>query len=184
MRNVSLSTSFDVHCRETPIVASLSPESNVELLLDLDNAIEVSSNPNSPLLFAIAFCGETNPGDLSDSLCREVILWSVSTSLPWLSNIIVVQVEVRSHFTFKLYHGLWITHAIMTHFVYMITQKWLVKTENAICSERKSWNDSYFSAESTFQQSGVNKTFTHVQEQKKAMSPRHSAHIPSSVKSP
>ena len=30
----------------------------------------------------------------------------------------------------------------------------------------------------------VNKTFTHVQEQKKAMSPRHSAYIPSSVKSP
>ena len=29
----------------------------------------------------------------------------------------------------------------------------------------------------------VNKTFTHVQEQKKAMSPRHSAYIPSSVKS-
>ena len=30
----------------------------------------------------------------------------------------------------------------------------------------------------------VNKTFTHVQEQQKAMSPRHSAHIPPSVKSP
>ena len=30
----------------------------------------------------------------------------------------------------------------------------------------------------------VNKTFTHVQEQKKAMSPQHSAYIPSSVKSP
>ena len=29
----------------------------------------------------------------------------------------------------------------------------------------------------------VNKTFTHVQEQKKAMSPRHSVYIPSSVKS-
>ena len=140
MRNVSLSTSFDVHCRETPIVASLSPESNVELLLDLDNAIEVASNPNSPLLFAIAFCGETNPGDLSDSLCREVILWSVSTSLPWLSNIIVVQVEVRSHFTFKLYHGLWITHAIMTHFVYMITQKWLVKTKRHLFrAEKLKW---------------------------------------------
>ena len=72
----------------------------------------------------------------------------------------------------------------MTHFVYMITQKWFVKTESDICSERKSWNNSYFSAESTFQESGVNKTFTHVQEQKKAMSTRHCAHIPSSVKSP
>ena len=30
----------------------------------------------------------------------------------------------------------------------------------------------------------VNKTFTHKQEQKKAMSPRHSAYIPSSVKLP
>ena len=30
----------------------------------------------------------------------------------------------------------------------------------------------------------VNKTFTYVHEQKKAMSPRHSAYIPPSVKSP
>ena len=30
----------------------------------------------------------------------------------------------------------------------------------------------------------VNKTFRHVQEQKKAMSPRHSAYIPTSLKSP
>ena len=57
MRNVSLSNSFDVLCREIPIVVSLSPESNVELLLDLGNAGEVSSHPNSSLLFAIAFCG-------------------------------------------------------------------------------------------------------------------------------
>ena len=35
-----------------------------------------------------------------------------------------------------------------------------------------------------FREASVNKTFTHVQEQKKAMSPRHSAYIPSSVKSP
>ena len=89
VRIVSLSNSFDVHCREIPIVASLSPESNVELLLDLDNAGEVSSNPNLPLLFAITFCGETNPGDLSGSLRGEVILWSLSTSLPWLSNIML-----------------------------------------------------------------------------------------------
>ena len=43
---------------------------------------------------------------------------------------------------------------------------------------------------STFQQNrhfrkvSVNKTFTHVQEQKKVMSPRYSAFIPSSLKSP
>ena len=41
----------------------------------------------------------------------------------------------------------------MTHFVYMITQKWLVKKESDICLEWKSWNDSYFSVESTFQES-------------------------------
>ena len=69
----------------------------------------------------------------------------------------------------------------MTHFVYMITQKWLVKAESDICSERKSWNDFYFSAESTFQESGVNKAFTHVRERERAMSPRHSARIQSGV---
>ena len=74
MRNVSLSNFFDAHCREIPTLASLSPESNVELLFDLDNAGKVSSNPNSPLLFAIPFCGETNPGDLSGSFCGKVIL--------------------------------------------------------------------------------------------------------------
>ena len=35
-----------------------------------------------------------------------------------------------------------------------------------------------------FRKVSVNKTFTHVQEQKKVMSPRHSPCIPSSVKSP
>ena len=35
-----------------------------------------------------------------------------------------------------------------------------------------------------FRKVSVNKTFMHVQEQEKAMSPRHSAYIPSSVKSP
>ena len=83
VRNISLLNSFDVHCREKPIVASLSPESNEELLLNLDDAGEVPSSLNSPLLFAIAivFSGETNPGDLCGSLCGEVILWSLITSL-------------------------------------------------------------------------------------------------------
>ena len=35
-----------------------------------------------------------------------------------------------------------------------------------------------------FRKMSVNKTFTHVQELKKAMSPRYSAYTPSSVKSP
>ena len=73
----------------------------------------------------------------------------------------------------------------MTHFVYMNTQKWLVWKESDFCSERKSWNDFYFSVEPPFQESVlVNKTFTHVQEQNKSNAPRHSAYIPSSVKSP
>ena len=41
----------------------------------------------------------------------------------------------------------------MTNFVYMNTQKWLVQKESDICSEWKSWNDFYFEAESTFQES-------------------------------
>ena len=52
------------------------------------------------------------------------------------------------------------------------------------CLERKSWNDFYFSAESAFQEGVSKHYFTHVQEQKKAMSPQHSAYIPSSVRSP
>ena len=43
---------------------------------------------------------------------------------------------------------------------------------------------STFQRNRHFRKVPVNKTFTHVQEQKKAMSPRHSAYIPSSVKSP
>ena len=42
---------------------------------------------------------------------------------------------------------------------------------------------STFQRNRHFRKVSVNKTFTHVQEQKKAMSPRHSTHIPSSVKS-
>ena len=41
----------------------------------------------------------------------------------------------------------------MTYFVYKNTLKWLAYKEKDICSERKSWNDSYFSGESTFQES-------------------------------
>ena len=72
----------------------------------------------------------------------------------------------------------------MTLFVYMNTQKWLVWKENGICSKGKSWNDFYFSAESTFQESVSKKNFYACARAKKAMSSRHSACIPSSVKSP
>ena len=43
---------------------------------------------------------------------------------------------------------------------------------------------STFQRNRHFMKVSVNKTFTHVKEQKKAMSPKHSAYIPSSVKSP
>ena len=43
---------------------------------------------------------------------------------------------------------------------------------------------STFQGNRRFRKVLVNKTFTHVQEQKKAMSSQHSAYIPSNVKSP
>ena len=43
---------------------------------------------------------------------------------------------------------------------------------------------STFQRNRHFRKVSVDKTFTHVQEQKKVMSPRHFAYIPSSVKSP
>ena len=44
--------------------------------------------------------------------------------------------------------------------------------------------NSTFKRNRHFRKVLVKKTFTHVQEQKKAMSPRHSAYIPYSVTSP
>ena len=51
------------------------------------------------------------------------------------------------------------SHVIMTHFVYMNTQKWLVLKKSDICSERKNWNGFYFSAESIFQESVSKQNF-------------------------
>ena len=65
-------------------------------------------------------CFWANPGDLCGSLCGEVMLWSLSTSLSYLSNI-MLNFLTKSHFTFKLHCGLWISHIIITHFVYMNT---------------------------------------------------------------
>ena len=72
----------------------------------------------------------------------------------------------------------------MTHIVYMNIQKWLVLKDSDNCSGWKSWNDFYFSAESTFQESVSKQNFYACAKGKKAMSPRQSAYIPSSVKSP
>ena len=38
------------------------------------HSVDVSSSPNSALLFAIVFRGEANPGDLCGSLCGNVVL--------------------------------------------------------------------------------------------------------------
>ena len=51
-------------------------------------------------------------------------------------------------------------------------------------SSKKVEMISTFQQNRHFRKMSVNKTFTHVQEQKKAMSQGHSAYIPSSVKSP
>ena len=59
------------------------------------------------------------------------------------------------------------SHVIMTHFVYMNTQKWLVLKKSDICSERKNWNGFYFSAESIFQESVSKQNFYACSKEKK-----------------
>ena len=72
----------------------------------------------------------------------------------------------------------------MTHFVYMIHKNdWFKKKATFVRSEKVEMIYT-FQRNRHFRKASVNKTFTHVQEQKKAMSPRHSTYIPSSVKSP
>ena len=56
----------------------------------------------------------------------------------------------------------------------MNTQEWLISKESGICSERKSWNDFYFSAKSVKK----NKTFMHVLEQKQKQKKRCRRDIP------
>ena len=87
----------------------------------------------------------------------------------WLSNI-MLNLSTKSSsdisLLFKLKYAaisliLWTvnSHVIRTHFVYMNTQKWLVQKESDIYSERKSWNDFYFSVESTFQENSSKQNF-------------------------
>ena len=71
----------------------------------------------------------------------------------------------------------------MTHFVYMNTQNDWFKKEATFARSRKVERISTFQWNRLFRKVLVNKTFMHVQEQKKAMLPRHSTYIPSSVKS-
>ena len=72
----------------------------------------------------------------------------------------------------------------MTHFVYMNTKNNWFKKKATFARSGKVEMISTFKRNRHFRKVLVNKTFTHVQEQKKAMSPRHSAYIPPSVKSP
>ena len=63
----------------------------------------------------------------------------------------------------------------MTHFVYMNTQKSLFKKKATFVWSGKVEMISTFRRNRHFKKALVNKTFTHVQEQKKAMSRRNSS---------
>ena len=72
----------------------------------------------------------------------------------------------------------------MTHFVYMNHKNDWFKREATFIRSGKVEMISTFKRNRHFRKVLVNKTFTHVQEQKNAMSPRHPPYIPPSVKSP
>ena len=65
----------------------------------------------------------------------------------------------------------------------MHKNNWFRKKATFVRSEKVELI-STFQRNQHFRKVSVNKTFTHVQEQNKAMSPPHSAYIPSGVKSP
>ena len=66
----------------------------------------------------------------------------------------------------------------MTHFVYINTKKMTGLKRKRQFFEQKSWNNFYFSAKSTFQESVSKQNFNACARAK------HSAVIPSNVKSP
>ena len=68
-------------------------------------------------------------------------------------------------------------------FTWKIKNDWLKKKATFVRNGKVEMI-STFQRNQRFRKMLVNKTFTRVQEQKKAMSPRHSTSIPSSVKSP
>ena len=72
----------------------------------------------------------------------------------------------------------------MAHFVYLILKNnWIKKKALFVWGGKVEMIPS-FQRNRHFSKVLVNKTFTHVQGQRKTMSPRHSAYIPPSVKSP
>ena len=72
----------------------------------------------------------------------------------------------------------------MTHLFTSIHKNDWFKKKAKIFRSEKVEIVSTFQWNRYFRKVSVNKTFTHVQEQEKAMSPRHCAYIPSGVKSP
>ena len=133
-------------------------------------------------------CFWTNPGDLCGSSGKGII-WSFSISLTSLSKI-MSHLLTKSSFDiscysnwstqpFHLYCGLWISHVTTTHSLSINTQNnWFKKKATFARSEKVE----SFQRNRHFRKVSVNKTFTHVQEEKKAISPRHSTYILPSVK--
>ena len=106
-------------------------------------------------------------------------------SLPWLSNIMLNLLTERSFdisLLFKLkYAAISLILWTVNNTVYMNTPKYWFKKKATFVRGEKVEMISTFQRNRHFRKVSVNKTFTHVQEQKKAMSPEHSAYIPSSV---
>ena len=92
-----------------------------------------------------------------------------------LSYIVNCEYHIISHI---------ISHIIMTPLFTWIHKNNRFKKKATFVRSGKVEMISTFQGNRHFRKVLVNKTFTHVQEQKKAMPPRHSAYIPPSVKSP
>ena len=95
----------------------------------------------------------------------------------------------KSYFTFKLYWGRYIVDCKQDIFtdslcLYEYSKMIGLKRKRNLFRSGKVEMSSTFQRSRHFRKVLVKKTFMHVQEQKKAMSPRHSAYTPSSVKSP
>ena len=125
-----------------------------------------------------AGCFWTNPVDLCGSFGKG-IFWSFSLSLHWLSYI-MLNLLTKSSFDISLLFKL--------HYAAILLILWIVNkpcyNDSTFARSEKVEMISTFLRNRYFRKVSVNKTFTHVQEQKKAMLQRHSAYIPSSVKSP
>ena len=137
----------------------------LEYLLNTCNVVKKRLK-HSVFLWNLRNFEEKNPGDLCGSLCGEVVLWSFSTSLSLLSNI-MLNLLTKSNFTFKLYCGLWISYVIMwlTLFTWILKNGWF-KKKTTFVRKGKVEMISTFQRNRHLRKVSVSKTFTHVQEQK------------------